>query len=140
MAVWCPSPPEFQRNDRVVSLVYHHPPEVEPGTKGTIVSPQIGSLYAVQLPNGELHRWFAGFELEPVNSYPNYFGLLYPGSFAKILTSQGHPPTIKPGMIVRIIKVISQVPFYDLMIDGKGYHRWLADFELVSLNVVCPKE
>lgn len=140
MAIWCVSPPEFQSNDRVVSLVYHHPPEIEPGTKGTIVLPRIGSLYAVQLPNGELHRWFAGFELEPVNFQHNYCGLLWPGSFARILTTQGHPPDIKPGTTVRIVKAIGQVPFYDLMIDEKGYHRWLAEFEIVSLNVVLQKE
>jgi hypothetical protein len=120
--------------------VYHHPPEIEPGTKGTIVSPRTGSLYAVQLPNGELHQWFAGFELEPVNFQNIYCGLLLPGSFARILTAQGHPPHIKPGTIVRIVKVIGQVPFYDLMIDRKGYHRWLAEFEIASLNVVSHKE
>lgn len=138
MAIFCVNPPEFKRNDRVVSLVYHLP-EIKPGTKGIIVSPRVGSLYAVQLPNGDLHRWFAGSELQPVHSNQNYFGLLYPGSYAKILSTKGHPSHIKSGMIVRIVKAIAQVPFYDLIIDGK-YHRWLAEFEIVPLAVVLPKK
>ena len=136
LPIWCISPPQFQSKDRVVSLVSHHPPEVEPGTKGTIVSPWIGSLYAVQLPNGDLHRWFAGSELQALNPQYNYCGLLCEGSFAKILSNEGHPPHIKVGTIVKVVKAMAQVSFYDLIIDGKGYHRWLAEFEIVSLAVV----
>jgi hypothetical protein len=136
LAIWYASPPEFQSKDRVVSLVSHHPPEVEPGTEGTIVSPRIGSLYAVQLPNGELHRWFAGFELQPLNPQSNYCGLLYEGTFVKIIPTEGHPSHIKAGMIVRIVKAMNQVPYYDLIIDNKGYHRWLAEFEIASLAVI----
>ncbi|HYE67076.1 MAG TPA: hypothetical protein VEA58_00610 [Anaerovoracaceae bacterium] len=135
MSDWC-SGPQFQHNDRVVSLVYHHPPEIVPGTKGTIVMPRIGSLYAVQLPDGELHQWFSGSELEPVDSQFNQYGLLEPGSMAKIITQEGHPPHITPGMQVRIVRVLDHVPFYDLMIDGHGYHRWLADFEMASMDTV----
>lgn len=140
LTIWCTSPPEFQPKDRVVSLVFHHPPEIEPGTKGTIVSTQIGSLYAVQLPNGDLHRWFAGSELQPVNAQFSYCGLIRPGSYARILSTEGHPPHIMAGMIVKIVKVIGQVSFYDLIIDDKGYHRWLAGFEIASLNTVSHME
>jgi hypothetical protein len=133
MTLWCGGPPDFQPYDRIVSLVYH-PPEIRPGTKGTIVSQQTGSLYAVQLPNGELHRWFAEGELEPAYD-PNYRRQLLPGSAAIIKNTKGHPPHIQEGMTVRIIKVLERVPFYDLMIDGM-YHRWLADFEMASQYVV----
>lgn len=122
MALWCNSLPQFQPNDRVVSLVYH-PPEIEPGTKGVIVSPQQGSLYAVQLPNGELHRWFAGFELEPIKTVINYRKLNMPGSPARIISTEGHPPHIKIGTVVRVVQSLGMVTFYDLMLDGKGYHR-----------------
>jgi hypothetical protein len=120
-------------------LVYHHPPEIEPGTKGTVISTRVGSLYAVQLPNGELHRWFAGFELQPVKSHFTYCGLLSPGSFARILTTEGHPPLIKAGSVVKIVKTIIQVPYYDFIKDDKSYHRWMAEFEIVSDSVVSVK-
>lgn len=136
MAIWFTSPPEFKTNDRVASLVSHHPPEVLPGTKGTVVAPHIGNLYAVQLPDGKLHRCFAGFELEPINPYLNYCGLLYEGSYARITNTKGHPPEIKAGTKVKIVNALSHASFYDLMLDEKGYHRWLADFELASLSVV----
>ncbi|MBR0597024.1 hypothetical protein [Sinanaerobacter chloroacetimidivorans] len=135
MLSYCASS-QFQHNDRVVSLVYHHPPEIMPGTKGTILTPRIGSLYTVQLPDGELHRWFSGSELEPDRSLKYTDRILCPGSMARIITSEGHPQHIFPGMTVRIIKVIDPVIFYDLMIDGYGYHRWLADFEIASLDLV----
>lgn len=130
----CLTSPQFHANDRVVSLVYHHPPEIEPGTKGTIVKPRMGSLYAVQLPDGELHRWFSRFELESLNQ-KNYWDLLCPGDLAKVISNEGHPHHIIPGTVVSIVKVIDKVPYYDLIIDGKGYHRWLADFEMIPLSV-----
>lgn len=139
LAICCPSPPEFRSNDRVVSLVHHHPPEIVPGTKGTIVSARVGNLYAVQLPNGDLHRWFAGSELQPITPKFNYCGLIYEGSSARIITAEGHPPHIKPGMIVKIVKAIAQVSYYDLIIDEKGYHRWLAGFEIVPIDVVSER-
>lgn len=97
----------------------------------TIVSPRTGSLYAVQLPNGELHRWFAGFELEPVQM-TGQFQPMRPGSSARIISTEGHPAHIQKDMTVRIVKVLDMVPFYDLMLDGK-YHRWIADFEAAPL-------
>lgn len=139
LTLWCPSPPQFQAEDRIVSLVSHHPPEIEPGTKGTIVSPHIGSLYAIQLPNGELHRWFDSSELQAINAQYNYCRLLCEGTFARITSTKGHPPEIKAGTIVKIVKTIAQVPYYDLMIDGKGYHRWLAEFEIVSSFIAKQK-
>ena len=133
MPLWCSSPPEFRRGDRVVAYV-SHPPEIEPGARGTIYSPYSGDLYAVQLPSGELHRWFAGSELEPLNKE---FGsrFLEPGTLARITSTEGHPPDIKVGMVVRVIQSLGMVPFYDLIINGK-YHRWLAGFEIASENVV----
>jgi hypothetical protein len=132
MALRCGSPPEFKPNDRVVSFV-SHPPEIQPGTKATIVSPHHGSLYAVQLPSGELHQWFAGSELQPVNMVPGYSRLLRPGSSAKVMQTNGHPSHITAGMVVRIIQTLELVPFYDLMLDGHGYHRWLAEFEIAPI-------
>lgn len=133
MALWCTGTPEFKPGEKVVALVYH-PPEIEPGISGTVVSPQTGSLYAVQLPNGELHRWLAGFELEPLKPGLRYWELMNPGSLARVKSAQGHPPHIKEGMIVRIVQAIS-APFYEVMIKGK-HHRWLAEFELASSGVV----
>lgn len=130
MSMWCVSPPEFQPNERVVSLVFH-PPEIASGTAGTIVSPHIGRLYAVQLPSGELHTWFAEGELMSLQS-----GLpLVPGSYARIVSTEGHGTHVSVGMTVKIVKIIGQVAYYDLMIDGHGYHRWLAEFEIVPVSV-----
>lgn len=124
----------FQHGDRVVSLV-HHMPEIEPGTAGTIVYPRMGNLYVVELPDGMLHRWFAGSELKPenMNAIEADCALMLPGTYARIINTVGHPPEIKEGTRVKIIRVYEKIPFYDLCIDGKGYHRWLADFELASL-------
>lgn len=127
MAVWCVGYPEFKSGDRVVSLVFH-PPEIKSGTGATIISPVTGTLYAVQLPNGELHRWFAWFELQALNPRP--YNYLQPGEYVRILTNQGHPAMIKIGTVVRIVKVIARTPFYDLRLEDGKYHRWLAEFEI----------
>ncbi|HEX3032962.1 MAG TPA: hypothetical protein VHS59_12135 [Bacillota bacterium] len=117
--------PLFRPGTKVISLV-EHPPEVHPGTEAIIVKPWFRGLCAVQLPDGEIHRWFANFELQPVNSSAGY---LAPGSLARVLNTVGHPPHIRPGMEVRIVRCFPQAVFYDLMINGK-YHRWLAEWEL----------
>lgn len=134
MALWCNSTPQFMPGDKVVSLVYHHPPEIQPGTTGDIASCQVGGLYAVQLPNGELHRWFAGFELESLST-GYYYNDLLSGSLAKIVSTKGHPQHIKEGITVRIVQAIASVPYYEVWIKGKS-HRWLAEFELAAYDVV----
>jgi hypothetical protein len=132
MAMLCAGRPMFKANDEVVSFVYH-PPEVEPGTRATIVSPKSGSLYAVQLPNGEFHRWLAGSELKAAEPRPYAVRLFAPGSLARVVAAQGHHESIKEGMIVRILQTLERVPYYDVMIDGK-YHRWLAEFEIAPIS------
>ncbi len=127
MAVWCAGYPEFKPGDRVVSLVFH-PPEIKSGTEATIISPVTGTLYAVQLPDGELHTWFAWFELQALNPRP--YNYLQVGDYARILVNQGHPPMIKIGTVVRIVKVIARTHFYDLRLEDGKYHRWLAEFEI----------
>ena len=120
---------EFEKNDCVVSLVCHLP-EIMPGTEATICSGRIGDLYAVQLPNGELHRWLAGFELQPCNHNSE----LCPGSYARILTAEGHGEHIMPGMVVKIVKAL-RTDFYDAFVHGE-YHRWFAGFEIVPIELV----
>lgn len=129
MPVWCIGYPQFKSGDRIVSLVFH-PPEVKSGTEATIISPYVGMLYAVQLPDGELHRWFAWFELQSVNPRPYNDKCLQIRDYARVLTEQGHHSKIKKGMIVKVVKVIAQTPFYDLRLDNGKYHRWLAEFEI----------
>lgn len=63
--------PQFKPGDRVVSLV-SHPPEISSETEAIVIRPYIGTLYAVLLPNGELYRWFADFELQPVGQSTNH--------------------------------------------------------------------
>jgi len=118
--------PYFQSGEKVVSLAIH-PPEVGCGTPATIIKNYYGALYAVKLADGELHRWFAPSELEPVNRAQKHFNLR---DFARIIENNGHPPKIKKGMIVQIAKVIPKVYFYDLWLEDGKYHRWLTDFEL----------
>ncbi|WP_291353161.1 hypothetical protein [Desulfosporosinus sp.] len=127
--------PEFHPGNKVVSLVFH-PPEIQRGTEVTIISPRLGDLYAVQLPDGELHRWFAGTELQTVSSSSISCIPYRLGDLVRVLNDRGHPPKIKKGMIVKIVKVISQIPFYDLKLENGKYHRWLADFEIVSRNLI----
>ncbi len=123
---------EFQKGDRVVSLVCHLP-EIMPGTEAEIYSGRIGDLYAVQLPNGELHRWFAAFELQPCRGSG-----LCPGSFARVLTADGHGPHIMPGMVVKIVKAFCDIDFYDAIVHGE-YHRWFVGFEIVPYEVTCKR-
>lgn len=128
MPGFCYGYPQYMPGEKVVSLV-EHPPEIKSGTKATIISPQVGTLYAVKLPNGELHRWFAGFEMQNMN--PGLSGVPFRvGDMARIVSNQGHPPMIQKGMIVQIVKIIEQTPFYDLRLDNGMYHRWLAEFEI----------
>lgn len=127
--------PEFHPGDRVVSIVFH-PPEIQSGTGATIISPRLGDLYAVQLPDGELHRWFAGAELQTVNPSSISCVPYKLGDLVRVLNDQGHPPKIKKGMTVKVVKAISQIPFYDLRLENGKYHRWLAEFEIVNRFLV----
>lgn len=120
--------PHFQPGDKVESLVFH-PPEIKSGTKATIISPWISTLYAVQLPDGELHRWFADFELQSTNNKNNR--TLQFGDTARVTENKGHPPMIQPGMVVKIVKTLPNTLFYDLKLENGMYHRWLADFEII---------
>jgi hypothetical protein len=131
LSIWCPSPPSFKPNDRIISIAYH-PPEIEPGTHAVVVCPRVGTLYAVELPDGEIHRWFAWFELQPLYPNPSQRGYLCPGDSARVLTDEGHAHHIRAGMIVKIVKVIMQTPFYDVLLHGHDYHRWLAEFEVTA--------
>jgi hypothetical protein len=130
MALRCISYPEFTAGDRIVSLVIHSP-KIQNGTKATVVAPHVGTLYAVQLPNGELHRWVAWFEVQPINPHPYFNDCPQIGDSVRILTDKGHHE-IKKGMVVKIAKVIAQTPFYDLRLDDGSYHRWLAEFEITQ--------
>lgn len=130
MGADCNCCPQYHAGDEVISLVCH-PPEIESGTRAVILSQQTGLLYAVQLPNGELHRWFAGTELRAVNRKPNC--CLKVGDLANIISVQGHPPMIKRGMVVKIIKVIPQAVFFELKLENGKCHRWLAEWE-----IACP--
>lgn len=132
MLSYCIGSNSFYPGQDVISLVYH-PPEIVPGTPATIVRPWYGSLYVVQTPNGEIHRWFAWFELAPANQPPMGGGLAV-GSYATVISNVGHgnPPHIPLGTVVRIVRCLSPVIFYDVMLKGTEYHRWLAEFELAA--------
>lgn len=122
--------PQFYSGERVLSIVSYSP-EIEQGTEATIISPQLGALYAVQMPNGELYRWFAGFELQSANGKSHCsFNV---GDSATVISEQGHSPMVKQGTKVKIIKVIPKTYFYDLQLKDGKYHRWLAEFELTYL-------
>lgn len=127
----CFTSPQFLPGSNVISIV-NHPPEIHPGTSVTIVKPWFGSLCAVQLPDGMIHRWFAWFELRPQNPYPG--NPLSPGSYATVIESTGHgkPPHVPVGTTVRIVKCIPNTIFYDLILSNGEYHRWLAEFELAK--------
>lgn len=127
--------PGFKPGDKVVALVFH-PPEIKSGTKATIISPRIETLYAVQLPDGELHRWFVGSELEAISTSLNRYGILQMGEMARVLNDKGHPPKIRKGSMVEIIKVLPQCLVYDLRLENGKYHRWLADFEIIPSSLV----
>ena len=89
----------------------------------------IGSIYAVQLPSGELHRWFDRSELQPYDARLRQMNVLLPGTYATIISTEGHHG-VTAGTVVKVVKSIGQVVYYDLMIDGHGYHRWLTEFEI----------
>lgn len=113
----------FHPGESVISLV-EHPPEIKPGTMAKIVSPWFGSLCAVQLPDGMIHRWFAWFELRTES--------MLPSSYATVISTEGHghPPHIKPGTRVKIVRCRPNTTFYDVTLSNGEYHRWLAEFEL----------
>lgn len=125
----CFAYPQFYSGENAISIVSHDP-EIHPGTPVKIVKPWIGSLCAVLLPDGMIHRWFAWFELRPeANSYLP----LAPGNLATVIDNTGHgnPPHVQVGTTVRIVKCIPTI-FYDLMLNSGEYHRWLAEFELAK--------
>lgn len=109
--------------------IAEHPPEIKSGTQATVIAPHEEAFYAVKLPSGELHRWFADSELEAVQSNTKY---LQVGDLAKVVNNVGHPHEIAVGTIVKIAKVITKIPFYDVRLDNGKHHRWLAEFELAN--------
>ncbi len=117
----------FYPGDGIVAIS-DLPPDIVSGTAAAVVSHQMETLYAVELSTGELYRWFAGFELQGVQ--PKQNGDFQLGDFAFTVTDKGHPPLIKIGMPVRIIKVLPHTHFYDLLLEDGKYRRWLADFEV----------
>lgn len=120
--------PEFNAEEKVASLVFH-PPEITNGTMVTIVKPHPILFYAVMLPNRELHRWIADFELKALN--PREGEVLKPGDMAVVISDEGHGHMIKKGMTVRIEKAFGDTYLYDIILPDGEYHRWLAEFELV---------
>lgn len=117
----------FKSGDKIVSLAFH-PPEIKSGTQATIINEYNENLIAVKLPDGELHRWFASFELEPLYNKNSRF--LKFGDLAKVISDEGHPDKIEIGMVVKIAKVIPKARFYDLRLENGKYHRWIAGFEI----------
>lgn len=120
--------PEFHAKEKVASLVFH-PPEITSGTMLTIVGSHPIVFYAVMLPDRQLHRWIADFELKPVNQRTEE--PLKPGDMATVVEDEGHGSMIKKGMNVRIEKVFDSTYLYDVLLPDGKYHRWLAEFELV---------
>jgi hypothetical protein len=118
----------FSSGQTAVSYVFHQP-EITNGTEVTIVSPHFGHLYVIQLPNGELHRWFTHSELKTIYSHTR---CLRAGDCAAILSTNGHHTNIQPGTLVRIAKVLSNTYYYDVKLADGSYHRWLADSELAE--------
>lgn len=118
--------PEFNSGEKVASLSYH-PPEITSGTMVTIVKPHPILFYAVMLPDRQLHRWIADFELKALN--PRADGVLKPGDMAIVITDEAH--MIIKGMTVRIEKAFNDTYLYDVILPDGSYHRWLAEFELV---------
>lgn len=116
--------PQFRKGDKAVSLVYH-PPEIKSGTEVTIISPHFGTIYAVELPDGKLHRWIADFELRSLNTKHHR---LKAGDSAIVLNDTGHHG-INKGMVVKIVKPIIDY-FYDVRLPDESYHRWSAELEL----------
>jgi hypothetical protein len=123
----CQHSRQFQRGDRVISLSYY-PPEFLIGMGGTIGSPYYGPLYAVRLSNGQLYRWFAGFELDSVRPERKR---LKEGDFAIINQTNGHRAG-EVGMRVLIVKAIEDVSFYDVYLDAGPYHRWVTWFDITE--------
>ena len=123
--------PHFMPQEYALSLVSHHH-TVAPGSRIKIVKPWYGGLCAVQMPDGEFHRWFAWFELEPDNPQINSF--LSPGSYAIVISTSGHgdPPHVPIGTRVQILRCFPNAIYYDTILENGEYHRWLADFELVK--------
>lgn len=86
-------------------------------------------------------------DLERSNAYENYthrrceteilcYGTHQIGDLVRVLNSQGHPPKIHQGMVVKVVKVIPQALFYDLRLENGKYHRWLADFEIFPSSLL----
>lgn len=123
-------PIKFVTGKSVVALV-NHSPEVKPGDLVKLVKSWNGYLCAVQLPNGMIHRWFAAFELSPIDNSAKRS--LVPGSYVKVINVEGHgkPPHIKTGTRVKIVRCI-ETTFYDVTLSNGEYHRWLADFEVAD--------
>ena len=119
--------PKFQPGDKILSLVYHSP-RFKSGDEATIKSSHVGNLYVVRLPNESYYRWFTDNELEPLNPDTG----LTVGSYATISSDEGHTPFVTKGSVVEILKVIKQVPFYEVELADGSIHRWIAEFEALE--------
>ena len=120
--------PLFRSGDRVPADKLFC--ESRPKTQATVMCIQNGRLYAVQLPSGELYRWFAPFELLPIT--PTFNNYLWEGDYATVQTEEGHPSHIKKGMTVKVVQAIKSTPFYDVRLPDGSYRRWIAEFEITA--------
>jgi len=85
-------------------------------------------MFFVRKPYYVPQRWrkvVASSMCSAENRFSEAMALRWPGG-------HGNPPHIAIGTVVRIVKCIPQIIFYDLMINGTEYHRWLAEFELAA--------
>lgn len=129
----CMNSQPFNRGDKVVSLV-DNSPIIKIGTVGTVVNRWAGPLYAAILPNGQIYKWLAVQDLDPVDpSQPN----LRLGDLATVNTKRENSfsnPFVINGVVVRIIKIIDQIDYYGIsVIGGNINNAWLTGLDITNI-------
>lgn len=115
---------QFWPGNKVMTLVQHE--EFPPGTKGSIASRWLGTIYAVRLADGRFH-WMDSSELSSIN--PNRHSIMV-GDIAEV-TSDRHKHTfVKPGDLVQVVKVMEDADYYGVMLNNELH--WLNGFELAN--------
>lgn len=129
----CKNDEIFSPGDKIVTLV-DNSPIIRIGAVGTIVNRWVGPLYVAVLPNGQFYKWLAVQDLTPVDpDHPN----LRVGDLAIISTDREDSftnPFVINGIVVRIVKIISQTDYYGVsVIGGNINNAWLTGLDITTV-------
>lgn len=115
---------QFWPGDEVITMVDYD--GIPSGSIGKVASRWRGKGYAVRIADGTF-RWLNSSEFEPVDTSRN---IMKEGDVGLVASNKDQHNFVKKGDLFRIYKIIDNVDYYGVLIDGKL--ELLAGFQLAK--------